>query len=390
MREPRTRATAGRRAALGRITAVLVCGAIVAAACGGDDSSTKSTSSVAAAEAKVATAQSNLTDAQKQLTSANEEFCSTGKDYVTAVDRYGKAFSDAQTTVGDVKTAGKDLVAPRESVTSAIDAVDTARAGVERAQKELADANAALASAKATASSVPESPTSAEAATTTTVVSQVTVDRVKQAESDLTKAQEGITDQTALADAGVAFNSAAFAVQVTWLQLLAEAGCLSDEQQAEAVTKVRDYTVALQTQLQLAGYYKGKVDGIYGPDTVDAVKALQTDSDLPETGFVDRATGLALDAKVQTVGANEATQSLTQAAAVQSVLKVAGYWTGPIDGEWTPELTDALKEFQTALGVPPSGAVDTATLNALEETIATAKTLTTTTSAPSTSSTSGG
>ena len=75
---------------------------------------------------------------------------------------------------------------------------------------------------------------------------------------------------------------------------------------------------------------------------------------------------------------------------MQSVLKVAGYWTGPIDGEWTPELTDALKEFQTALGVPPSGAVDTATLNALEETIATAKTLTTTTSAPSTSSTSGG
>ena len=72
------------------------------------------------------------------------------------------------------------------------------------------------------------------------------------------------------------------------------------------------------------------------------------------------------------------------------MLKVAGYWTGPIDGEWTPELTDALKEFQTALGVPPSGAVDTATLNALEETIATAKTLTTTTSAPSTSSTTGG
>ena len=375
MREPRTRATAGRRAALGRITAVVVCGAIVAAACGGGDSSSKSTSSVAAAEAKVATAQSNLTDAQKKLTSANEEFCSAGKDYVTAVDRYGKVFSDAKTTVGDVKTAGKDLVAPRESVTSAIDGVNAARDGVERAQKELADANAALASAKATASSVPESSTTAEATTTTTVVSQLTVDRVKQADSDLTKAQEGITDQTPLADAGVAFNSAAFAVQVTWLQLLAEAGCLSDEQQAEAVTKVRDYTVALQTQLQLAGYYKGKVDGIYGPETVDAVKALQTDSDLPATGFVDRATALALDAKVQAVGANEATQSLTQAAAVQSVLKVAGYWTGPIDGEWTPELTDALKEFQTALGVPPSGAVDTATLNALEETIATAKTL---------------
>ncbi len=234
------------------------------------------------------------------------------------------------------------------------------------------------------------SSTTAEATTTTTAVSQLAVDRVKQAESDLTKAQEGITDQTTLADAGVAFNSAAFAVQVTWLQLLAEAGCLSDEQHAEAVTKVRDYTVALQTQLQLAGYYKGKVDGIYGPDTVDAVKELQTDSELPATGFVDRATALALDAKVQAIGANAATQSLTQAAAVQSVLKIAGYWTGPIDGQWTPELTDALKELQTALGVPPSGAVDTATLNALEQTIATAKTATTTTAAPSTDSTTAG
>ena len=234
------------------------------------------------------------------------------------------------------------------------------------------------------------SSTTAEATTTTTVVSQLTVDRVKQAESDLTKAAEGITDQTPLAKAGAAFNSAAFALEVTWLQLLAEAGCLSDEQHAQAVTKVRDYTVALQTQLQLAGYYKGKVDGVYGPDTVDAVKKLQTDSGLPATGFVDRATALALDAKVQAIGANAATQSLTQTAAVQSVLKVAGYWTGPIDGKWTPELTDALKAFQTALGVPPRGAVDTATLNALEQTIANAKPATTTTTAPSTSSTTTG
>ena len=159
------------------------------------------------------------------------------------------------------------------------------------------------------ASSVPTS-SSTTAATTTTVVSQLTVDRVKQAESDLTKAEEGITDQTPLAKAGAAFNSAAVALEVTWLQLLAEAGCLSDEEQAHAVAKVRDYTVALQTQLQLAGYYTGKIDGVYGPETVDAVKKLQDDSGLPATGFVDRATALALEAKVQAIG-SDATDAIT-------------------------------------------------------------------------------
>jgi peptidoglycan hydrolase-like protein with peptidoglycan-binding domain len=59
---------------------------------------------------------------------------------------------------------------------------------------------------------------------------------------------------------------------------------------------------------------------------------------------------------------------------VQAVLKLAGFWTGPIDGHWTAELTQALKNYQTHLGVPATGQVDTATLAALENTIAQAKT----------------
>ena len=43
---------------------------------------------------------------------------------------------------------------------------------------------------------------------------------------------------------------------------------------------------------------------------------------------------------------------------------------GPIDGQWTPELTAALKEFQKALGVKPTGVVDAATLGALEKKLA--------------------
>ena len=61
---------------------------------------------------------------------------------------------------------------------------------------------------------------------------------------------------------------------------------------------------------------------------------------------------------------------MASTAAVQQTLTLAGFWDGPVDGEWSPALTDALKDFQTHLGVPPSGTVDAATVAALEKAIA--------------------
>ena len=175
-------------------------------------------------------------------------------------------------------------------------------------------------------------------------------DRVKQAEADFTTASEGITDQTPLAEAGAQFNSAAFSLQVAWMRVYVDAGCLSEEQQVQAQTAVHDYTADLQTSLRTAGFYDGKIDGVYGPGTVDAVKALQKESGLPETGFVDRATAAALDAAVVAKQSSTASEAVATAAAVQSTLKLAGHWDGPVDGQWTEELTDALKAFQTELG----------------------------------------
>ena len=252
------------------------------------------------------------------------------------------------------------------------------------AQQELAAAQVALADARSVASSLPTSATTAPPPTTTTLVPAATITRVKQAEAELATTSSGITDATPLAQATAAYNSAAFALEIAWLKLLSDGGCLTDDQQAQAVAQVAEYTTALQTGLQQAGYYKGPVDGIYGPQTVEAVKQLQNESGLPPTGLVDQATALALDRKLAAVSAQAATQSLTQTSAVQTVLKLTGYWTGPIDGTWTPELTDALKQFQTALGVPPSGSIDAATLAAFEQALAKLRTAatTTTTAAP--------
>jgi peptidoglycan hydrolase-like protein with peptidoglycan-binding domain len=365
----------------------LVVAALVLGACGKDDQK----NGVQAAQKRVDSKQKALTDAQTKFDASKATFCDKTKTYIASIDRYGKVFDNKAATVGDVKTAGADLAKPRESVQSAAQGVVSARDEVAKAEKELADAQAALADAKASASGAPTTTTTVNTGTTTTtapLLPSTAVDRVKKAESDLASASKGITDQTPILQATAEFNSAAFALEVSWLAVYNDAGCLTDEQQKEAQNAVQDYTVKLQTALQTAGYYSGPIDGVYGPTTVAAVKQVQTANGLPVTGLVDQATAAALSSAVAAKGGAVATQALAHTAAVQSTLKLAGYWTGPVDGKWTPELTTALMTFQTALGVPATGAVDAATLAALQETIANATSSSTTTST-STSEPSG-
>jgi len=356
---------------------------VLLAACSSD-----SKNPIAAAQARVTKAEQGVADAQAELDKATSQFCGDTKDYVVALDRYGKVFDQSAATVGDVKAGGADLEKPRASVTSSAEAVTTARDDVADAKRELADAQAALATAQASAASVSLPPTTAASTTTTApLVAPATIDRVSKAESDLEAATQGVTDQTPLAEATVQVNSAAFALQVAWLRLFNEAGCLTDEQQQKAAAAVHDYTIALQTALQTTGYYTADIDGIYGPTTAEAVQKLQSAHGLTPTGWVDRATAAALNTELLAKSGAVTTKALTHTAAVQSTLKLAGYWTGPVDGQWTPELTDALMSFQTALGVPATGAVDAATLSALEQTIAQEKTAATSTTTTATTAT---
>jgi len=338
---------------------------LLLAACGGDDDDDEAVDPVAVAQRRVDDAQAELSDAQSALEDAHGQFCDDARDYIDAVDRYGSAFSDAAVTVGDVTTAGSDLERPQEAAKSSADAVVDARDRLATAEADLADAQAALDEAQSGTSAPP-----AETTTTTTLVPPATVDRVEQAEEDLTAAFEGVTPATPLTEATEKVNAAAFALQVASLRLFADAGCLSDEQAAQAVDAVVTYTTALQTSLKTAGYLDGEVDGIYGPATVAAVEALQSDNGLPVTGLVDRATATALQAAVEAAGGEAANLAIAHTAALQSILTAAGYWTGPIDGQWTDALTTALQSFQTDLGVPATGVVDAATLAAARQALA--------------------
>ncbi len=335
--------------------------ALAVAGCGSGDGDGR----VGRAERQVESKQQALAEAQAQLQGQTDAFCRTSATYIKALDRYGDLLAGTAPTVGDVKEAGADLTDPRADVVSAADQLQTAKQDVAKAERELDEAYAGLVSVQPSASVPPPA-----SASPTPAVPSASVNRVKQADADFTAAIEGSTDQTPLKQASEQFNAAAVALEMSWLRLFADAGCLTADQDEQARAAARDYTLALQKSLAEAGYLKGEVDGVYGPTTVEAVQALQKAHDLPVTGTVDKATDAALRADLQAKGGAQADQALASTAAVQQTLKLAGYWSGPVDGNWTPALTEALKSFQTALHVEPTGEVDAATIAALERALA--------------------
>ncbi len=320
------------------------------------------------AQAQVTAKEKAVKEAKTAQTAASDTFCQSSKTYIVALDRYGDVLNQTAPTVGDVTDAGSDLARPRATAFDSAEAAVAAQQQLETAEKELAQAQAELDRAKAGPSGS-ATPAATPAPTSTPLVPAATVDRVEQAESEFSDAEEAITDKTTLADASEQFNSAAVALEFAWLRLFNEAGCLAD-QQAKAEASVSTYVTTLQQDLAAAGYYTGAVDGVYGPQTVTAVEDLQKASGLPVTGAVDKATAAALDAKLQSLGGAAAQQSTATTAALQQTLKLAGFWDGPVDGVWTPALTEAVMAFQTKLGVEPTGAVDAATISAFEKQLA--------------------
>ena len=319
------------------------------------------------AQATVTAKEKDLTEAEAAAKTAATGFCTASTTYVTAIDRYGDVLNATAPTVGDVMDAGSDLAQPGDDAQTAVQAVADTRTAVATAERELAEAQAALAAAQASGTAPSTAPSSESPNPSPTPVG---VTRVQEAEAELVAAQAGITDKTPLAEAAEQFNAAAVALEMAWLQLIGDSGCLTDAQQDQAAKAVSSYTKTLQQALTDAGYYDAKVDGIYGPKTVAAVEALQKANGLPQTGTLDKATEKALRSELAAKGGAAAQEETASTAAVQQTLKLAGYWDGPVDGVWTDELTTALEKLQKDLGVKVTGTVDAATVAALEKAVA--------------------
>ncbi len=120
-------------------------------------------------------------------------------------------------------------------------------------------------------------------------------------------------------------------------------------------------TTQLQQVLKVLGYYEGDITGVFDEATADAVRALQRDLGLPETGEYDEATDAALRARLGS-GAAALSASVAQ---LQEELTALGYYTGPIDGRYSEATIAAVRAFQADLGVPQTGLLDAATLRAI-------------------------
>ncbi|WP_421733628.1 peptidoglycan-binding domain-containing protein [Cellulomonas sp.] len=364
-------ARVGGELTLARVVASVVTGGLLLLATGCTDR--PEPSDVAIAQADVTAKKEALADAEAEAADTAEAFCAASSTYITALDRYGDVLNQTATTVGDVRVAGKDLTDPAAETKDAAQAAVDARAALAEAQADLADAEAVLAAAQATASGLPApEATVDDTANPTASAAPASVTRVQQAEAEFADAQAGITDETPLPQAAEQFNAAAVALEIAWMRLFADSGCLSDEQQVQASAAVVAYTVALQQSLSDAGYYAGGIDGIYGPQTVAAVQALQQANGLPETGTMDKASEAALRATLEAQGGAAAAAAAASTAALQQTLKLAGYWDGPVDGQWTDALTAAVGAAQTDLGVPVTGTVDAATIAAFQSALAAA------------------
>ncbi|MFZ0013516.1 MAG: peptidoglycan-binding protein [Acidimicrobiia bacterium] len=265
---------------------------------------------------------------------AQAQFCSDIEAHVDAVGRYGGLFQDVELTVGDVKTAEEELKPSLEAVEDS--------ASIFRQAVEL-------------------DPTSG---LTIELVEPATISAVQAAEQAFADASD-IDDRTAVVDAGVEFSSAAYQLEVAWTRLFVDAGCLEGDEraQAEAQQWVSDYVSAIQTDLRTIGYYQGDVDGLYGPKTIEAVERFQEDNGLPVTGLVDPPTQASLQIAL-------AGRSSAEVGGLQAILIATGYYSGTVDGVWSPAVESALIDLQNDLGVPATGAVDAATLRAMGEALA--------------------
>lgn len=161
---------------------------------------------------------------------------------------------------------------------------------------------------------------------------------------------------------------------------------MTDEMRKSAVTEIQSVLRAIS--LINTQYPKLVVDGIYGPETANAVRIFQRASGLPVTGELDRTTfdriisvGRALaelygkpepitpfqrrlaDGKVSLGDASDIT------LLIQLLLKAINIaFTLPsfeVSGKYDEDTAAAVRHFQKSVGLPQTGDVDKFTWNRL-------------------------
>jgi murein DD-endopeptidase MepM/ murein hydrolase activator NlpD len=122
---------------------------------------------------------------------------------------------------------------------------------------------------------------------------------------------------------------------------------------------------ALQVALRERGLYAGAVDGIAGPATAAAVRALQSSAGIAVDGIAGPATRAALGWRGRPpLQSRPVVNGMRgwDVAAVQFLLARAGFPSGAFDGAAGPRFAAALLRFQAGAGLVADGIAGPATL----------------------------
>jgi peptidoglycan hydrolase-like protein with peptidoglycan-binding domain len=115
----------------------------------------------------------------------------------------------------------------------------------------------------------------------------------------------------------------------------------------------------VQKLLKLYGYKVGRVDGVLGGNTRDAIAEFQKDNNLKVSRFMDKATWAALK-RFESCGL--VVNGELNVAAVQQALTAFGLNPGAVDGKRGRRTEAAIKEFQRRRDLKPDGRVGFKTL----------------------------
>jgi peptidoglycan hydrolase-like protein with peptidoglycan-binding domain len=119
-----------------------------------------------------------------------------------------------------------------------------------------------------------------------------------------------------------------------------------------------------QEALQRLGYYRGRVDGVSGPQMRAAVTDFRRTNGLPPGSSMDVQTRSVLTSS-EAKGKQSADLDQRQ---VQQMLTDLGYYRGPIDGISGPQTRAAVAVFRQEHDLPPGGkTLDTRDVVALRE-----------------------
>jgi peptidoglycan hydrolase-like protein with peptidoglycan-binding domain len=148
---------------------------------------------------------------------------------------------------------------------------------------------------------------------------------------------------------------------------------------APAAAPAPDATVRdAQTALRREGFYEGPIDGLWGAETASAVERYQRARGLAADGRLGSETMASLrgEAPRRTTGVGASAPAAappprpvpisdqTTVRTVQNRLKQLGFYDGPADGVWGPQMQLAVERFNRSKGLP-AGELTTASLDAM-------------------------